>query len=66
MYPEVQRKLVEELKEVLGSVDTSIDSEQLNKLTYMDMVIRESMRILPVLAIVGRTATEEFNIGNLS
>lgn len=64
MHPEVQESVVSELKEVLGEfdVDSSIDHTALNKLTYLDMVIKESMRLFPVVAVVARNVTNEFKI----
>lgn len=63
-HPECQKKAVTELKEIYGTADASTDYESLNKLTYLDMVIKETMRVFPVLPISARVASEEFMIGN--
>ena len=65
LHPDVQRKVVQELKEVYGSADEAIDNESLTKLVYLDMVIKETMRLFPVLPISGRKSTGEFVIGKM-
>lgn len=64
IHPEVQRKVLEELKEVFGSADTPVDYPSLNKLVYLDLVLKEVMRLFPVLPVSGRKSTGEFEIGN--
>lgn len=65
MHPQVQQNVVEELKEVYGSVDASVDSDSLSKLVYLDLVIKETLRLFPVLPISMRKSTDEFQIGKL-
>lgn len=65
MCPEAQQKVVEELKEIYGTADEMIDFESLNKLTYLDMVVKETMRLFPVVPISARKSTGEFQIGKL-
>lgn len=64
MHSDVQQKVVQELKEVFESADATIDYDSLSKLTYLDMVLKESMRLFPVLPVSSRKATEEFQIGD--
>lgn len=61
-HPEVQQKVVNELKEVFGTAGATIDFSSLNKLIYLDMVIKETMRLFPVLPISARVSTDEFDI----
>ena len=47
LYPEVQERVLEELdREIAGE----ITPEGLRKLTYMDMVLREVLRLFPTVA----------------
>lgn len=61
-HPEVHQKVVDELQEVFWSADTTVDYNSLNKLVYLEMVLKEVMRLFPVLPIVLRRASDEFTI----
>ena len=59
--PEVEEKLIEELRRVLGGrVPTPADLPQL---VYTDMVLRESMRLYPPVWVIGRRALAPFRLG---
>jgi cytochrome P450 len=62
MHPEVQQKAVDEIKEVFGTSDESIDYETLNRLTYLDYVVKETMRLFPVLPVSARETTAEVEV----
>ena len=60
--PEVEKKLFEELGRVLGGrVPTPAD---LPRLTYVDTVLRESMRLYPPVWVIGRRALAPFRLGD--
>ncbi|CAO1411007.1 unnamed protein product [Diamesa serratosioi] len=52
--PDIQDKIVDELKEVYYSDDVEITYESLSKLDYLERVIKESLRLCPVVPIIGR------------
>ena len=59
--PEVEEKLIEELRSVLGGrVPTPAD---LPRLAYTDTVLRESMRMYPPVWVIGRRALAPFRLG---
>ena len=60
-HPEVEAKLLEELQEVLGDRTPIIDD--LPRLTYAEMVIKESMRLYPPAWGVSRETIAECEIG---
>ncbi|XP_053671698.1 cytochrome P450 4g15-like [Anopheles nili] len=64
MHPAVQMKLAEELQEHCGNNVESINYDTLNKLTYMDIVLKESLRLLPIAAVIGRRTTQELDLGD--
>jgi cytochrome P450 len=60
-HPEVEAKLLEELQDVLGDRTPTIDD--LPRLTYAEMVVKESMRLYPPAWGVSRETIEECEIG---
>lgn len=52
IYPEYQDKVVAELHEVFDNPDAPITYEDISKLTYMEMVIKESLRHFPVRTLL--------------
>ena len=63
MFPQVQQKVVDEMKEVFGDAETQIDYDSLNQLTYLDLVIKETMRLFPVLPVSARKSTGDVEVG---
>ena len=61
-HPEVEEKLVEELRRVLGG--RAPTPSVLPRLTYTEMVLREAMRLYPPVWVIGRRALAPFRLGN--
>ena len=61
-HPEVEEKLVEELRRVLGG--RAPTASVLPRLTYTEMVLREAMRLYPPVWVIGRRALAPFRMGN--
>ncbi len=59
-YPKVEARLRHEIDRVLGT--RTITVEDLEKMPYLEQVLQESMRLLPVIAVVGRQAIEPITI----
>ncbi|HKQ86402.1 MAG TPA: cytochrome P450 [Candidatus Acidoferrales bacterium] len=59
--PEVEAKLVEELRAVLGEREPTV--EDLPRLRYTEMILKESMRLYPAVWGVGRRAIADCEIG---
>jgi cytochrome P450 len=62
MYQDVQNKLYDELKSVLKSEKDYVQEDEMSKMTYLDLVIKESLRLLPVAIMQGRTATKSLKL----
>ncbi|KAL1422668.1 hypothetical protein MTO96_003846 [Rhipicephalus appendiculatus] len=63
--PGVQRKVHEELSSVFGKrAAGNITKSHVAKLTYLDRVLKETMRIFTIVPWVGRSLTEPLKIGN--
>ena len=60
-HPEVEAKLAQELRDVLG--DRLPTLADIPKLTYTDLVVKEGMRLYPPAWAIGREATESFEVG---
>lgn len=62
-YPEIQQKLYKEITKVIGNdVDKSTTQKDLNELHYLDMVIKESLRLYPPIPLFGRDIQEDITI----
>ncbi|KAF3890240.1 MULTISPECIES: cytochrome P450 [Nostocales] len=55
-HPEVEARLFEEIDRVLGQ--RAIATSDLEQMPYLEMVLKESMRLLPVTTVVPRQAVE--------
>lgn len=64
IHKEIQQKVFEELCTVFTNFDDPVDFEDLNNLPYLEMVIKETMRLFPVAAFTFRTVIEDFKVGN--
>ncbi len=60
-HPEVERRLLAELTDVLGGRTPTL--EDVSKLTYTKLVIQESMRLYPPIWIIERRVIQEDVIG---
>jgi cytochrome P450 len=58
-HADVQERVYGEVIEV-----DDINSESLDRLSYLDLVIKESMRLLPSVPIIGRQTSEDVEIGD--
>lgn len=64
MYPEVQDRVYQELHSVFDDQDEIMTYDHIQRLPYLDRVIKEGMRLLPVVPFIMRTATADTQISN--
>lgn len=62
IHQDVQEKVLEELREIFPSADSPITTEDISRMIYTEMVIKETLRILPVAPMLGRQATADIKI----
>lgn len=62
-HKDIQEKVFKEVKNVFGSdKNEPITSQQLQELTYLDLVIKESMRLYPPIPAVARYIEEDISL----
>lgn len=62
-YPEAQEKAFNEIRNVIGDdVNKPVTQKDLNDLNYMDLVIKETLRLYPSVPIFGRKIKEDVEI----
>lgn len=63
-YPDVQRKCFEEIRSVIGSTmhKKPLTLQDLSNLPYLELVIKEAMRMYPPVPLIGREILEETTI----
>ncbi|XP_049285209.1 probable cytochrome P450 313a1 [Anopheles funestus] len=57
MYPDWQEKVYQEIMDVAPT--GPISYEDLSKLTYMEMFLKETLRLLPITGLIARLPTKE-------
>jgi cytochrome P450 len=62
-YPEVQDKIFEELQSVFSSVDEEVTEEHLKQLTYLDLVMKETMRFWTPVPHIARKLSKDMELG---
>lgn len=58
----LQDKVREEINDVVGNDD--VETEHLKDLKYMEMVIKETIRLYPIGPVLQRFATGDITLGN--
>ncbi|XP_063709158.1 cytochrome P450 4c21-like [Culicoides brevitarsis] len=62
IHPDIQERLVEELQQVFYDESIEIDIDQLSKLKYMEMVLKEVLRLCPSVPAWARETTDDMYI----
>lgn len=62
MHQDIQDRVFQEIKSAHSSQYSDTDAEAMTKLNYLEMVIRETMRLLPVGPFLARESLEDVKI----
>jgi cytochrome P450 len=62
MHKDIQKKVIDEIDTVLMQDGLITDYESAYKLTYLETVIKETMRLFPILPLVARETTDEIEL----
>uniref|UniRef100_A0A1I7Y550 Cytochrome P450 n=1 Tax=Steinernema glaseri TaxID=37863 RepID=A0A1I7Y550_9BILA len=60
--PNCQAKVQSEVEEIFGDSDRPATSEDLKRLRYLEMCIKESLRMAPPIPVVGRILSEDLEL----
>jgi len=60
-HPDVHAKIVAEIERVRG--DRPLEVDDVGKLEFLDATIKESMRLMPIISLVGRRLKKPLHIG---
>lgn len=66
MNPECQEKLYNEIKSILATPDDEVTEDHMNAMHYLNLVIKESMRLIPAVLILSRQVTKPLKLGEAS
>lgn len=66
MNQDVQEKVVDELRSVLIDEEGEINEESLSAMEYLDAVIKESLRLLPIAVLAGREVKKDIKLSKKS
>lgn len=62
-HPDVQQKIYEELTDVMGDrMDEGLSYSDLGEMKYLELVIKEVLRMYPPVPMFGRRTEEEFEV----
>lgn len=61
-YPVVQQNVYEEITDALGNNHQNVSLKDLNNLHYLDLVIKESLRLYPIVPYFGRKLNEDVHV----
>ncbi|XP_022166735.1 cytochrome P450 4C1-like [Myzus persicae] len=62
IYPDIQDKVYDEIYEVFQDSDETITIEDTTKLVYLEQVLKETLRLFPVLPLVFRELQDDVKI----
>lgn len=62
MNQRCQDKLADELKSILSTDDEEVSEANLSKMKYLDLVIKEGMRLLPSSILFGRMVKQDVKL----
>lgn len=59
LNPDKQEKLYNEISSILLSCEEQVNDKMMDEMHYLNLVIKESLRLLPIAAFHARVATED-------
>lgn len=67
LYPDIQQKVFDEVYSVAANgIEEQLTIKQLNELKYMDLVIKEVLRLYTPVPLIARCVPEDMEISKLT
>ncbi|XP_050685201.1 cytochrome P450 4g15-like isoform X2 [Leptidea sinapis] len=63
-YPEIQEKAYQEICKVMDSSEKDLTKEDLSSLTYLEAVIKETIRLYPIGPVIARHSDKKVQLKN--
>lgn len=64
MHPEYQETAFQEVYNVMPYKNADLTQSDLDKLTFIDLCVRETLRILPAVPLIGRVTEKPVTLSN--
>ncbi|KAL4708377.1 hypothetical protein ACJJTC_019613 [Scirpophaga incertulas] len=61
-YPEIQEKVYQEIQDIFGDSDRSVDKDDLTRMKYLERVIKETLRLFPPVPFIIRKVEEDVTL----
>ncbi|KAK7590720.1 hypothetical protein V9T40_002333 [Parthenolecanium corni] len=63
LYPDIQENIFQEIYSIFGDSDRSPTMDDIRQMKYLEMVIKESLRLYPAVPFISRELTEDVILG---
>lgn len=64
MHPPIQERLFEEIINMFPDKNFYMDFENITNLPYLDMVVNETLRLMPAIPMIGRQVVQDTRLSN--
>ncbi|XP_041469495.1 cytochrome P450 4V2-like [Lytechinus variegatus] len=58
-HPEIQARLHDEIDEIFGKSERPVTSDDISKMSYLNCVVKESLRLIPAVPGIGRDIEDD-------
>lgn len=66
MHPNYQEQIYEEVRQIFPSNNSPVLANDIQKMTFTDRFIKETLRLFPVVPVVSRYAEEDVELSGNS